>query len=350
MSLQPAFRRFVLVALLLVTLSFGWWPFSFLQRNDVEFLAAEKALRFNRAHEEGSYSSRGVAYFEGGLDTREWSGVTILVELRGRANRSGLGVFLEFFKEGEEGLPALLISQWQDHLAMRSKRNEASVKRGYSEIGHRDIFSSGDFVQLLIASEGRRTHVYVDGKIIASRSDFPLLGRENAFEGTFSIGNSSDGTRPFTGEIRRIEIYDKFYRAGSSELAAAVPVVDCDFRDGVTPEGVSVPDRFEMAKQRFFGAINSANFEKESYKSDIVVNALGFIPVGICFAAAARRRVSSLLGVIVLVSFASFSLSMLIEWGQGYLVHRDSSLQDVLLNTASGVVAVIVPRRWILFL
>ncbi|MBK1878666.1 VanZ family protein [Pelagicoccus mobilis] len=350
MSLQPTFRRSVLFVLVLVTLSFGWWPYSFLPENDVSYATQEQALRFNGLHERGDFSSRGVAYSEELLDTRAWEGVTIKLELRGRPRKSGLGVFLEFFEEGDEGLPTLMVSQWQQHLALRSERLAEEVERGYSEIGHKEIFSRGGFVELLIASEGKRTHVYVDGKIVSSRSDFPLLGPDNRFLGRLAIGNSADGTRPFTGEIRRLKIYSQFYRAGSAGLAAAAPVYDFDFRPGTYPQGLSIPDRYELGKRNFFGSIDSANFEKESYKSDVLVNALGFIPVGICFAAATRRRVSSLVAQLVLVGLASFCLSMLIEWGQGYLVHRDSSLQDVLLNTFSGMVALIVPRRWILFL
>lgn len=340
----------MLLTLLLVTLSFGWWPYRFQGENDVEYLPSEGAMRFNGKHEGGDYSSRGVAYLDGVLDTRNWSGVTILIELRGTPRGSGLGVFLEFFEEESDGLPDLLVSQWQEHLAMRSRREVVDVDRGYSEIGHKGLFSGSDFVELLIASEGSRTHVYLDGKRVSSRRDFPLLGPKNRFLGKLAIGNSADGTRPFTGEIRKLEIYDAFYRAGSSGLLSATPAVQIDFREGAKPEGLRIPENFEMAKRRFFGAIAPENLEKDSYKSDVVVNALGFIPIGICFAAVARRRIRSTLGVLVFVGLASMSLSLAIEWGQGFLVHRDSSLQDVLLNTLSGTFAVLVPRRWVLFL
>ncbi len=336
--------------LLLVTLSFGWWPFEFSPENDVTFQADASAWRFNSRYESGDSSARGVVFAEGEIDTRAWSGVTIRILLRGRSNGSGLGVFLEFFEDESDELPALLVSQWVDHLAMRSRRDQANVKRGYSEIGHREMFSGGDFVELLVSSEGKRTHVYVDGTIVESRSDFSLLGADNKFLGRLAIGNSADGTRPFTGEIRSVEIYDAFHRAKSSTLAAAKPVFRFDMSSSSTPVGLVLSETFEPAKRKVLNPVNAVHLDKANYRSDIVVNSLGFIPVGLCFAAVARRRLKSFVPVLVFVGVASFSLSMSIEWMQGYMVHRDSSQLDVLLNTLSGCVAVVVPKRWILFL
>lgn len=336
--------------LFLVTLSFGWWPMTFFPDNDVAYRADDKAWAFNHSYEAGDPSARGVVFADGEIDSTGWSGVTIRILLRGRSNGSGLGVFLEFFEEDGDDLPALLISQWVDHLAIRSRRDRVNVKRGYSEIGHRGMFSGGGFVELIVSSEGKRTHVYIDGKVVESRRDFPLLGPDNKFVGRLAIGNNADGTRPFTGEIRSVEIYDSFYRAKSNSFAAAKPVLEFDFSTEAKPAGLIVSEAFDPAKRKVLNAVNAVYLDKANYRKDVVVNSLGFIPVGLCFAAAARRRVKSFVAVLICVGLASFSLSMTIEWMQGYMVHRDSSQLDVLLNTLSGCVAVVVPRRWILFL
>ncbi|MDQ8185562.1 VanZ family protein [Pelagicoccus sp. SDUM812002] len=349
MQLQPTFRRSVMLLLVLITLSFGWWPFTFSPDNDVGFDANTAAWAFNSGYKEGDTSARGIVYCESEIDTRAWSGITVRVILKGRSNGSGLGAFLEFFEEGD-GLPALLISQWQEHLAMRSRRNTSKVERGYSEIGYRGLFSSGDFVELIVSSEGQRTHVYVDGQVVERRNDFSLLGEDNRFVGRLAIGNSADGTHPFTGEIRTVEIFDAFHRTNSSDFASATPVYAFDLSSRATPAGLYIPESFEPAKRKRLNPVNAANMDKPGYRNDVVVNSLGFIPVGICFAAAARRRVKSVIAVLVWVGIASFCLSFTIEWMQSYQVHRDSSQLDVLLNTLSGCVAVLVPKRWILFL
>ncbi|MDQ8199056.1 VanZ family protein [Pelagicoccus enzymogenes] len=350
MPLQPTFRRSVMLGLVLVTLSFGWWPFAFSPENDVVFRPDAAAWRFNGDYEAGVATARGVAYAEPVIDTRAWSGVTVRIVLRGRSNGSGLGVFLEFFEPDGEGMPALLISQWQEHLAMRSRRDQGQVKRGYAEIGHRGMFGGDDFVELVVSSEGQRTHVYVDGQIVETRSDFSLLGEDNKFVGRLAIGNSADGTRPFTGEIRKVEIFDSFYRAKANRFANAQPVLSYDLRANSVPPGLELTEDFSPAKRKVLNAVNAVNLDKPSYRNDILVNSLGFIPVGICFAAAARRRFKSFVAVLVVVGLSSFCLSMSIEFAQGFMVHRDSSQLDVLLNTLSGCVAVMVPKRWILFL
>lgn len=349
MRLQPTFRRSVLLLTLLITLGFGWWPLTFLPKNDVAYLPEASAWGFNTKYAAGEVASRGIAYYEQELDTRAWAGVTIRAVLKGPLRGSGLNVFMEFFENRGEVLPALLISKWQNHLAIRSRRDPAVVERGYAEIGRRKIFAGEKFVELVVCSEGDRTYVYVNGAIVETRSDFPLLGPDNAFVGSLAIGNSADGTKPFNGEIRSIEIFDAFLKPGSPELAAAKPVVDLDLSSPVLPSDIEVPNYFDPAKRQFLNPIKK-NVDKAGYKRDVVINSLGFIPIGICFAAAARRRVRSLVGVLVCVCLASFCLSMAIELGQGYMVHRDSSQLDVLLNTLSGCVAVVVPRRWILFL
>ncbi|MBC2607646.1 VanZ family protein [Pelagicoccus albus] len=350
MALQPTFRRSVLAVVVFVTLCFGWWPFNFFTSNDVRYDQAEDALVFNEGVGAGDRSARGIAFCAETLDTTSWHGITLEIELKAKSHaRSGLAVFLEFF-DGEDELPALLVSQWQDHLAIRSRRDRSAVSRGYSEIGHRDLFDGQSFKRLFLSSELNRTDLYVDGKLVESRRDFPLLGKDNKFIGRLLIGNSADGTNPFIGEIRRVAVYDSFYADGTDSFAAAKPVLDFDMSRGLLPLSLSIPDQFELVKREFFNSKRMEQLTTEEYTRDIVINTLGFIPVGICFASMGRRRFRSSLRVFLFVGIASFSLSMMIEWGQGYLAHRDSSQLDVLLNTVSGTIAVLVPRRWILFL
>lgn len=357
MALQPAFRRSILFVLVCVTLCFGWWPFSFTGNNDIGIDAAQNAIRFNERHEAGNHAARGVAYSDQTLDTRGWDGITVSIELRGRWNGAGLGVFLELFGEGPDGKREVTIAQWKDHLALRSRRTKEEVAREYSEIGYKDLFAGNNFVELTLSSEGRRTHVYVNGKIVESRSDFPLVGPSNSFAGLIAVGNSSDGKSPFKGEIRRAAVYRGFHKPSALGKPSVQPVwsfngaVASLGRDGMPQvPGLVIPEKFRAGRRSFFNPIGEARWERHGFISDVVVNSLGFIPVGICFAAAARRRVKGFLLEAVVVALASFALSLLIESGQGFLVQRDSSQLDILLNTMSGTLGVLIPRRWVLFL
>lgn len=361
--MQPAFRRSVFLATLATTLCFGWWPFSFFQANDVSWVEEESALRFNADYEAGAFHARGVVYSAEVLDTSQWEGVSIVVELKGRPRGQALGVFLEFFDEGEGGLPALLLAQWQDHLALRSRRPQAEEAKGYAEIGRRGAFEGDRYRRLVLSSRGNRTLVALDGERVETRSDFSLLGPDNRFRGRLALGNSADGKSPFTGEIRRVALYDRFYREGTAAFAAAVPVLQYEFGFGGSEgaaggslvelargQGLVAPEKLQLAQRRFFNPIGATQWEKPGMRSDMLVNVLGFIPVGLCFAAAARRRFRSLVPVVVATAAASFCLSFGIEWTQAYLAHRDSSQLDLLLNTVSGTLATLVPRRWVLFL
>ncbi|MDQ8204438.1 VanZ family protein [Pelagicoccus sp. SDUM812003] len=359
MSLQPSFRRGVFLALLTATLCFGWWPFNFVDSNDVSVAPEGGAARFNAEYERGSESSRGLLMSKGILDTRGWNELSVLVELKGRPRGGGLGVFLELIEEEAKGeLPPLLLAQWQEHLALRSRRLGGADGNEYSEIGYKGCFSSGEFFQIALSSTPERTGVYIDGELVEMRRDFVLVDPMNAFVGRVVIGNSADGTRPFTGEIRRVAFFDEALRSIGGRIAQGVPELSFDFsnlepgelQSGLEVQGLQSGARLSVAKRRFLNPIQTDRWERHGYRRDIVVNSLGFIPIGLCFAAMGRRRIKSWIGVLVFVGFCSFALSFAIEWAQGYLVHRDSSQLDVLLNTVSGMLAVLVPRRLVLFL
>lgn len=351
MRLQPTFRRLVFTIVLLVTLAFGWWPFNFAPRNDVQWDREAGALRFNPRYELGSDAARGLAFSAEALDTRDWSELSILVELTGRPRPGGLGVFLEVYENDADPMPALSVAQWQDHLAIRSRRDEGVVARGYAEIGHRDSFAGDTSIQLLLASNSQRTAVYVDGDLVESRGGYSLIGADNRFVGKLVFGNSADGASPFTGEIKRVAIFDSKTRPSELESGFAMPVVEYRFATaGGDGSNVVVPASFTPLKRSFMNPIDLSRWSDSHVRRDMLVNTFGFIPVGLCFAAAFRRRLRSGVAVLLVVAFASFSLSFLIELGQGYLVHRDSSQLDLLLNTLGGSLAAFLPRRLTLFL
>ncbi len=358
MGLQPGFRRGVFFLLLVVTLSFGWWPFSFVVRNDVGWHEEDRALDFNVSHRNGNEAARGMATSVRTLDTTGWKELSVVVVLKRGSRHSGLGVFLEFFESGAK-LPPLLLAQWQNHLAIRSARSVEKVERGYSEIGYRDCFAKDDFVEILLSSKGHRTDVYVDGVRVEARRNFPLLDQGNRFVGTLVLGNSADGTQPFNGRIRRVAVYAEAIAPGRG--SATSPVLQYDFARLTGDEvaaigsdtsvvGLRIPEFFKPLDRNFVHSISFRNWDRAGFRRDAVINVIGFLPIGLCFAAAARRRFHSRKGVFLAVGAASFLLSLMIEMGQGYLVHRDSSQLDLLLNTCSGLLALLVSRRWILFL
>lgn len=357
MSLQPTFRRAIFAVTILVTLYFGWRPFSFNIKNDVRLDPKNGAIRFNERHEDGDHIARGIVYCDQELDTQAWDGITIVTEIRGRWNGHGLSVFFDFFDSNADELSPALFAQWKEHLALRSKRSREEVERGYSEIGYQGLFAGNDFVNLVFASQGSRTLVFVNGKMVEARSDFPLLGPDNKFVGSLAIGNSANGKSPFKGEIRRMAIYNGYYRPNSTEMRLARPVWSFDVSksqmelDGMpVVKGLKIDSRFKPANLIFLKPIQEIHLDRPEFRSDFIINAIGFLPAGICFTAVARRRFKSFILVAVFVTLASFSLSMMIEVGQGYIVQRYSSQLDVALNTVSGLLGVLIPRRWVLFL
>lgn len=353
MKVQPLFRRVLFAVFLLVTLAFGWWPLRFSVPNDVDWRAREGGLICNPSYEAGDGAARGLAVSAASLDTSSWDEVSVLVELDGRAHTRGLGVFLELYEGGGKENPPLLLAQWQDHLAVRSR---SESKRGYDEIGYRDCFGKGKTVQIVLSCTSKGTTLYVDGVQQEVRKGYSLIGIDGRFSGRILFGNSADGTRPFTGDIARVAFYNRSLRPVKGSFGYATPVVEYDFL--VDPEGtgdlgqkgVVKPERFVPLERSFLEGVNERMVTRVGFRQDVVVNLFGFVPIGLCFAGMARRHVGPIWAVLITVAMGSFVLSFAIEWGQGYLVHRHSSLLDLLLNTCGGVLACGVPRRWIPFL
>jgi VanZ family protein len=80
---------------------------------------------------------------------------------------------------------------------------------------------------------------------------------------------------------------------------------------------------------------DAAQLRFSAYRSDVLLNILGYLPVGLVLATWGPARVA--------VTAAVFAMSA--EAGQLFMMHRDPSLVDVVCNVLGGILgAVVVPR------
>jgi len=77
-----------------------------------------------------------------------------------------------------------------------------------------------------------------------------------------------------------------------------------------------------------------------------VLNMFLFMPIGVLMHHEERTRSTRWLRIVVLAGIVGFSISAAVEYLQAFLPTRDSSLFDLLANTAGAMIGVAADRRW----
>jgi VanZ family protein len=94
-------------------------------------------------------------------------------------------------------------------------------------------------------------------------------------------------------------------------------------------------------------------FQYGSYERDPVhfaLNLVLFVPLGALLHHEGRRRQLSTRPILLLTGAIGLLFSLTVEYFQGYLPSRDSSLFDVVANTSGGLIGVCGDRAWGAFL
>jgi hypothetical protein len=200
--------------------------------------------------------------------------------------------------------------------------------------------------------------VFVDGAHALHRSPVAM---SPYLRGPLILGNSADGSFPWTGDIFGLAIYSR--ALSTSEQAeharnwsmaapanvAASPDLTALFIFNERPErtvihdrtgsnnDISIPSRFHPVRRVLLRrySVHALNWP------DIIVNVIGFIPLGVVlfayFQVSPRsRHQSALLALVV-----SVGTSVSIEVLQLYLPSRDPSLIDVTTNAFGAAVGIV---------
>jgi len=331
-------------AILLATLSFGLYPFNFFSRNDIAFDPDTPGLRFHANANKKGYSQQAIAYTEDTVLFSQNRPITLLIEAIPSKIPNGLGTLIEI----HDGLhqPPLLIAQWRNHLAIRSRRLNATAGRAYQEIGLSDCLQLDELASLVINYNGSDTRIFSNGQLAATKRGFHLLDRDITLNAHLTIGNNATGERGWIGTLKRVALYDKSVTPKDIEDAKLDPIIEYVFDKPISEQipnikGAShrlrVPTRFEPLEPKHFAALSTFNEREDWQSSDITVNFFGFIPSSLVLFFAFRRRTKSGWFLPIYTATGAFALSLLIEFSQISLPSRSPSYVDLFVNTLAGV-------------
>lgn len=197
----------------------------------------------------------------------------------------------------------VMLAQQGDDLVVRLRRPGASDV-GTPAIMVDGVFGEPEWRAVVVRVADGRAEVEVDGATVVTEvlGPDPLRSWNGAFG--LALGNEIDGTRGWTGELRRATVQ---VGATTVDHLAAFEVPSGWLRKPLTQVTVE--------------------------PSDVVANVVGFLPFGavIVLLRPGRR-------VVLRAAGASAVMSATMEVGQLALVARDPSVLDLALNTAGGVI------------
>ena len=327
----------------------GLYPFDYSPTNQVSGLEDSAAIHFY-GHGEA------VSVGNSSWPMEDYRGQPITLELYLRP--------LEAYHEGvphilslcdRSGREVFYIGQWKNHMVMRLLGDNRWLTRIEREAGTPDFPESGQPVFLSFVFHEGRVELYTDAKLAEVYDNFDLIGAlDRRPVRSLVLGNSSLGEHPWRGEIHGFSVFaialdpmairGNYSRRKSDEnTGTAGEIIRYRFDDpsgGVIINSAGnkwdlvIPETLIPLRREFLALPGVDNFKKRWFYTDALVNLAGFVPLGFILAMLfLARETSGRMRIILFSVTAGFLLSFFIEANQVFLVMRNSSLTDLILNT-----------------
>lgn len=342
----------LILTLVVVAIFFGLRPRAWFIVNDLQRLPDERGIRFR-----GS----GIAFVEDlRLDGHLSNQGPFTIDLAVTPERTGMpGSYpLLVLHDGADNRQLIILQYHRSLIIMNG--DDYDHRQGRPRIVGKDVLSNGETLHVVVTSGEAGTHLYVNGIWAAGRKNWRLSIPNQAKPLQLVIGNSIHAKHGWIGRLHGLAIsreaipadlamrrhagwadgknFEHLKTADSSLLYTFEEDSDQAFYDqsgGNQPLKVPV---YLKALQKTFFVLPDKDFHfNRAAVEDMLINVLGFIPIGMVFYGFLQRFSSldgrsHLLAVTALCVLLSFS----IEIAQAWIPNRTSSLSDWMLNTLGG--------------
>jgi VanZ family protein len=248
--------------------------------------------------------------------------------------------------------------------------DDYDFSRRLPRISGDDALRVGKISFLTFSSSASGTKLYIDGQLDREVAGWQLQipdARENL---RLILGNSVYGKHGWYGEYHGVVLFSRVLSAGevkeqyelwrqgssltdldSSQLELLYTFVKGKGREVADMSGngnnLIIPERPVILKKTFL-SMPHKEVHTQSYWLDVFFNFFGFIPLGIFLYYWFRYHPGMGAGsTVIIVMGICFGLSFVMELLQGWLPGRDSSMQDLVLNTAGGCAGILL--AWCMF-
>ena len=290
---SPLLVSVLFASTLLATLTAGLWPFH-APKNDATWVKGEDGIRFSR---QVTAISDGMLRFK---DTGRRA-CTLELRLKPASAWTG-GTPFDFYNHKRRR--EFAISQDGPELLLRLVDRARQGASREQLLVVQNVFRRSEFL-LTLTSNGEKTVVYIDGQMTLDAPHFRLSSEDLAAQ--LILGNAPRRNDGWAGKVEGLAVYasdlsaeevrqhaQQWTATGRPTISAAQdPVLLYLFRGrwvekiaNAVTGGVDliVPQKFRTVDQLRFESALSENHFGDSYRSDAVINILGFVPLG-CIAA-----------------------------------------------------------------
>lgn len=360
--MQLKIRKKIILALLcfcIITgvLIAGLWPFNFFQKNSVSWLNEKDGVSFKRY---------GIIYGKEIIDQKFFKDNQITVEMALRSkdeSGSSLSHIISFFNI-EDNFEDFIISQWRTHVILLSRNGNYTDVNKYRKCGFRYALPIDSTIFLTVTSGKESTTIYINGKPANKCKGYSLIPEKYIGNEQLIVGNSPTGKAEWTGEMYALAIYNtllseekvfnnyekwKSNTYGESEGNQAMLYLFDERTGTIVNNKISsdyqlvIPPLFKTLKKEMLSLPRNLLKLNRSSILDILLNILGFIPIGFFLAIGiSETRFHSKKQIYILTIFSGLIISLIIEMLQTFLPSRDSSMLDLALNVAGTFIGVLI--------
>ena len=344
-------RKCLLAAVVLIILAAGLDPKEYRFHNEVTRLADRPGLRFGRfgrVHTEPFISPERAAALNR-------AGFTIELAMSLTNSASGDFRILASFHAGDDR-SQLIVGQWRQHFIVMNGDDYNNRRRRPRISADASAHPEGP-IHLLITTGPAGTQLYLDGKAASAKANLRLTMPAEPNRGRLVLGNSVHANNPWRAEIHGFAAYSgtltrdqvgahfaRWQQAGDFSFAQTDdPLLLYTFaRDdgakvldhGALKVDLKIPTLLVALGTRALATLHFRKGIDRSLALDMIVNLIGFIPFGLALAFVGKEAARSRWRMILRITAVGFLLSLFIEITQAWLPSRDSSILDLLLNTA----------------
>jgi VanZ family protein len=253
-----------------------------------------------------------------------------------------------------------LIGQWRNSLIVMNG-NDYSARRREPRL-NADLPQSTNRhlpMHLLLATSPEGSRLYINGQRAVTRKGLGFNLPVGERSGRLTLGNSvrADSSWPgiiyalaffpnaFTGELAQHHFQRWTQRTNLNHAAAASPLMLYQFEErrgqsvsnyGTAHVTLQIPVILESLERRLVTSMPVLRKWNQALVFDMSLNLFGFMPMGFVFMMLWYHSGRRWLPWLVLATVASAAVSFSIEGIQTWMPSRDSSLLDLILNTAGG--------------
>jgi VanZ like protein/concanavalin A-like lectin/glucanase superfamily protein len=347
------------LAVLFIILFFGLKPKDFNFSNNIKWLLKQPGIRFK---------AYGIAYTEpiknlskaGAINE---NGFSIEIVLKpAKYHENGFN-FLFAIHNGDDG-KQLLIGQWRSSLIVMNG-DDYDHKRKTKRISIK-LAEALAVPQLVTVTTGKKgTHMYLNGRRVRTQRDLTLKIPEGE-NARLLLGNSVYGKHSWKGDVLGLAVYPHpisdqdvtihfkhWFKDGSFLFAKKYnPAMLYVFDEKNGERAIDhaggnidfhIPSKMKILNKKILSfSWSRLKFNTEFFE-DVIINLMGFIPLGF-FLNASFVKAGGLLerhAVLITVVFCFF-VSLFIEALQAWIPSRSSDVLDLVLNTAGGGVGALL--------